>query len=407
MAWRHSADYYRGSNAGHDAGYNAGKPAAQEAATEPAAGLPPEYRTLAMQLAQHVKTDPRAFRDDKSMVEVIAEGHAAVMDLRRIKSTDADITYIASLGTEAFSDAVNRMERINSLPKPPDVGSLMVESFIHGLYGNVYAGYALGADADNKQKAIAVEVQGLVGAIEKADAARLLLPKVAMKYAAPVSKAPGRIVADFDESWGAWGPYDWLFLSNTGAELEDCTVVVELTGANGDVHKNVHYLRNWQGGGWVCARYDPGRQFLGRPVGRMTVSNVQTVDVAVYSPRFSTKLHYDYQGPEKDNDFAKRCKGMTLRWRYQPFEQGVLWNTDRGVLLTLDGIPFVPKCRVDVTFKKGGTSKAWYWEFDFWTKGEQKTFASRELTFDPEEIEVVMSFPGTNYRHRWVLKTNR
>ena len=375
--------------------------------------LPSEYRILAKHLAQSLKSDFKDFRNNKGMAEIIAEGHSAVMDLRGVKSNDADINYIATQGESACADAVRRMERINSLPKPQDVGSLMVESFLHGLYGNVYAGYALGTDADNKQKAISVEVEGLIGAVEKADAAQILLPKVAEKYAAPMSSNTGRIVVDFDESWGAWGPYDYCCLYNKGADLEDCTVLVEMKGAKGDVRKNVHYVQRWASNSWMIARYDPGTKLLGRDVGRMTVYDVSTVEATVLSPKFSTKVNYVYEGAEKDKDVARRCKELTVSWRYQPFKEGVFGgafgNTERGVIMAINDVPYVNKCRVDVNFIRGSLNKEYYWSLDSWKQDEEKTFVTSagNLTYDPEKIEVVISFPGTNHKERFTLKVDK
>lgn len=156
--------------------------------------IPPEYRVLAKNLGQEMKSAPTDFRDNKDIAEIIAEGHAAVMDLQGIRSADPDITYIATAGHEAYADAVSRLKTLNALPKPQATGSLLIESFIHGLYGNIFAGYALGVDADNKQKAINAEIEGLIAAVDKAHAAHLLLPRIAQKHAAPLSKAPSQVV---------------------------------------------------------------------------------------------------------------------------------------------------------------------------------------------------------------------
>jgi hypothetical protein len=293
-----------------------------------AKSLPPEYRVVASHLGHGLKSNPADFRNDKGFAELIAEGHSAILDLRGVKSNDSDLNYIASQGESAYSEAVRRFEQINALPKPPDAGSLLVESFVHGLYGNLFAAYALGVDADNKQKAILAEVQGLAAAVEKADAAHLLLPKVAPRYAAPVTPRPGRVRVDFDECWYGCEPYDWCRLYNAGAALEDCTVVVEMRGAAGEARTNVHFLRKWAGNSWVHARYDAGTELNGRRVGKMTVLHVDTVGVTVLSPGFSTRVDYTYAGAEKDKDVAELCKDMKLGWRYGRLP--VCWSTRNG-----------------------------------------------------------------------------
>ncbi len=366
--------------------------------------LPPEYRTLAENLSLDIKSSPDEYRDNKGITEIIREGHGAVMALRGIQSSDRDITYIAEQGQSAYSEAISRLERINALPKPPGAGELFVSSFIDGFFGNVFGAYARGKDAEGKHNAIIIEAQALLAAIEKADAAHQLLPKVAEKYSAPLSESNGRIAVDFDESWGSWGPHDWLSICNRGSTLQDCTIVVQLTGAGPsgrEVRKNVHFVKNWPGNTWMHARYEPGQDFLGRKAGRMTVYNVQQADVTVHSPQFATAINFVYQGTVKDKKIAEKCKNLKVSGRYRPFESRLLWDRQRGAYLTLDGISFVGKCGVDVTFRRGLQSKSWHREFDTWKKGEEKSFDTQkgELTFDPDNIDVVISFPGTKYKY--------
>ncbi len=364
--------------------------------------LPADYRTLAENLSLDIKSSADEYRDNKSITEITAEGHQAVMALRGIQSSDRDITYIAEQAEAAYAEAISRFARLNALPKPPGSGELFVSSFIDGLFGDIFGGYARGKDAEEKQNAMNVEVQGLVAAYEKADAAQQLLPKVAEKYSAPLGDNNDRIVVDFDESWGWRKPNDWLLISNTGAALQDCTLVVQLTGEQGQVRKNVHFIKNWPSNTWMYARYQPGQEILGRRVFNMSVRNVQRIDVTVYSPQFATAIDYVYQGAMKDKKIAEKYKDLKLSGRYRPFEAGrIFGDTERGAYFTLDGVPFIGKCGVDVTFRNGSQRKGWHWEFDGWKKGEEKTFDTQksQLMFDPTYIDVAISFPGTGYKH--------
>lgn len=376
--------------------------------------LPPEYRVLAEHLAMEMKPSPDQFRDDKGMAEIIAEGHTAVLALRGIQSTDTDLNYIADQGQAGWGDAVSRLERINALPKPPSDGEVLVSSFIAGMltgdpFSGAMAGGAIGNDADQKRNAVAIEVQGLLAAVDKADAAHMMIPKIAEKYAATPSTGTNRFVVDIDESWGGFGPNDWFCINNSGPALEDCTIQVQLTGSTGQVRKNVHFVRHWPANTWMYARYEPGQEILGRQAGKMTVTEIQKADVTVWSPQFTTSLTYTYHGAEKDKDIAERCSKMSFTGRYQPFQKGILWNTQRGCYFTLDGFPYTPKCRADVTFKKGTQSKGWYWEFDYWKAGDEKYFGTNEgqLTFDPEAIDLTLSFPGSSYQHKVTLNVNK
>lgn len=377
--------------------------------TPSAKPLPDEYRTLATIFAAEMKPSPDQFRDDKGITEIMAEGHSAVLDLRAIESPDQDIMYIADQGEAACSEFLRRFERINALPKPPGAGELFVGAFVDGCFGNVFGGYARVLDAEEKQNAIIAEVHPLIAAIEKGLAAQQMLPKVAEKYSATFCDSTRRIAVDFDESWGWFGPHDWLKIYNYGQPLKDCTIVVQLTGASGKVRKNVHFVKQWPAKSWMYARYEGGTKLLEKHVGRMTVDDVQKLDVTIYSPTFATLIEYTYKGPEHDQDVAKYCKDLRFTGRYQPFESGILWDTQRGVEFTLDGVDLIPKCRVYVTFRNGSQSKTWYWEHDYWKKGEKKSFITEkgDLTFDPTNIDMSVSFPGTNYVHRVTLPVNR
>lgn len=363
--------------------------------------LPSEYRVLAKNLSQETKTSPNEYRDNKELAEIVAEGQASILDLRGIKSSDTDISYIASQGEAAFSEAVRRIEKLNMLPKPPSLGSVLVESFLHGLYGNLLAGYAIGSDADNKQAAINAEVLGLVAAVEKADAAHILLARVAEKYAVPAFTNDGRIVADVQEMWGGSSSHDWLNFHNSGTEIKDCTILVEMTGQQGKVRKNVHFLPKWASNSWIYCRYDGGKQVLDRVVGSRTVPDIDKVDVSIFSPKFSTKFTYTYSGPEKERHVQEFCNKTKFSGRYRPFAAGVIWDDQRAAYFKLDdGIGWLPKCQVDVTFKKGLQLKNWIWNFDQWNKGQEMLFETPKggLTFDPDTVVLLVTFPNTKAR---------
>ncbi len=312
----------------------------------------PEYRTLATHLGQELKPGMADFRNNKSITDVVAEGHAAVLDLRKINSGDGEINYIASQGAAAYAEAVRRMERINALPRPASDAKLLGESFVHVLYGNVYAVYALGVKTDNRRQAILDELTGLMASVEKADAAHLLLPRVAERYAAPLGTNDGRVALNFDESWNAWGPHDWCGFYNGGDDIEDCTVVVEIKGKGGQTRKNVHFVRRWPGKSWLYARYDPGTPVGDRVLGRMTVLDVVSVDARVLSPKFSTEVHYLYSEAEKARDIKDRIEQVkphiTFRVRNSAF------GAKSGKVLVLENKLKHPVYKVGVRVTSAG-----------------------------------------------------
>lgn len=369
--------------------------------------LPPEYRVLAEQLSLDIKSSPDEFHNDKSMADAMAEIHLAIMELKGVQSSDSDLKYIADQGLAGWSEFVSSLERLNALPAPPSQSEVMVTSFFAGLaagdpISGMLAGGTIGADAEQKKNSVAVEVQGMIAGGDKADAAHMMLPKIAERYAATPTTGMNRFVIDINASWGAFGPNDWFCVNNNGDALDDCTIQVQLTGATGQVRKNVHFVRHWPARTWMYAKYEPGQLLLGQQTGRMTVSEIQKAEVSVWSPKFTSSQTYTYQGAEKDKDIAERCSKINLTGRYQPFVKGTLWSTQRGCYFTLNGFPYTPKGRATVTFKKGKESKAFGWDFDSWKAGEEKYFGTTagQLEFDPDSIDIALSFPGTSYQHK-------
>ncbi len=371
--------------------------------------LPAEYQVLAKHLGMALKSDPAQLQKKRETSEVMAELQSALLDLREIKSNDNEIMYVSDQVRDAVTVILERLDNLNSLPKPPDEGTLFVGSFVDGFFGNFAGGYHRGLDAEAKQNALNSEMQPLLAAIDRIDAAQKMLPKIAEKYSATLSDSTGLIYVDFNESWGDSGPDDWLFLKNLGETLEDCTILVELTGADGEVRKNVHFLKTWPESASMWGRYQNGEKILGRTVDRTTVTYVKEMRVTIYSPQFATRIYYKYKGDEKDKDVAYRCEKLTFQGDYQPYEAGVIWDTQRGARFTMNGVSFLPKCRVNLTFRKEDQAKTWYWDYDSWTKGEtKKCYTPAEgLGFDPDSIDFEVSFPHTNYKHKETLKVDQ
>jgi hypothetical protein len=377
----------------------------------PAGPLPPEYRVLAESLAFAMAPTTDEFRENKDVSAVLAESYAALLSFRGIDSADVDIQYIAKEAEASCADALARFERLNTLPKPESFVSVFATSFIHGLVGNADAGYAAGVEADAKQEKLANELRGLLAATDKARALQLMLPKVAQKYAATPSKSSGRLMIDIDEPWGWDGPFTWCGIYNAGPKLEDCTIQVHLVGAGNESRKNVHFVRHWPAKSWMYSRYEPGRQILDRAdAGNTTVKGIRRAEISLWSPTFTTTLPYTYEGSERDNDAAKRCEQLTFVGRFQPHQGGRLWNTRMGVEFTLDGVAFIPECEVRVTYRSGSKSVTppWTWEIGKWTKGQKRHFdtADGDVGFEPEQIDMTITFPGIGYAHQYSCAVN-
>lgn len=371
--------------------------------------FPPELRVLAEQLAVDMKASPNDFRDNVPLAQTLANLQATVLALQQIQSTDPAISAVAEKGLSVVKQLTAGFERLNALPKPPSSGEIFADSFIHGLYGNLFTPYARALEADEQQRAIIAELQGLIAAVDQWDAVHLLLPQLVSNYAASPTTGSTRFQADIDEPWGGLGGPDWLHVYNSGAALDDCLVEVELVGATGEVRRNVHFVRRWPAQTWMSARYKAGQEFLGRVVDRRTVTQIQSATVRIWSPQFTTSIAYAYRGAERDKDIAKTCERLKVTGRYIPFQAGVLWNTRRGGAFTLQGLPELGTCQATVTFRKGWQTKGFTWDFSSWRDGEEKRFRPTEedLTFDPNTIDLSISFPDSSYHHKATLNVRR
>ena len=289
---------------------------------------------------------------------------------------------------------------MNALPKPPSDNEVLFQSVIAGLLigepiSGAIAGAKIGSDADQKWKAIAVEQKALRAAVTKLDAAHMMLPIIAKKYAVLPTQSSSRIIANVDEAWLPTS-FDWISLYNNGPALQDCTIAIQLSGLNGESRKNVHFVRDWPSNTYVYARYKPGNN---------TVIGIQNAEISIWSPKFTTATTYVYQGPEKDKDFARICSNIEITGSYLPYTSGILWDTQRGVKFTLGGVKVIPKCRLDVTFRNQKESGTWFRDLEYWMNGQTELFqpTTEPVMFDPTEIELVITFSESAYRHRVIL----
>jgi len=320
----------------------------------PACQIPEEYQVLATTLALEMRTSPDEFRNGISDSELISEISICIMNLDGINSDDTDILSLTKCGSKVFHDILGWKDRFDALPKTSGIqlGAAFIQSLAISAIGGAYGGATgdfktameMTSSSDwwketRKVDAIFTELNNYSAILNRAHAIPLMLPQVAKKYAAKESDSQGRITVDIDESWGWDGPHDWFRICNSGPDtLENCTIQVELIGGNGESRKNVHYVRHWPTNLWMHARYDQGIEFPGgKRVAGTTVTKIPKAVVSLWSPSFTTTMTYVYQGNEKDRDVARRCENLNFSGRYQPFQSGILWNTERGVEFELGG----------------------------------------------------------------------
>jgi hypothetical protein len=365
--------------------------------------VPAAYATLARHLADEHQPDLSLLDRQKRTEERLAEGRLALGELDGLRTEDPEIRRVVGLGRSALADAVAAAEKLHAPPRPPGTGELIAESFVHGVLGDVAGGFRLGREVQSQYDIMADEVRRLGDAIRRAEAAKLMLPGLAARFAGPEARGDAVLSLDFDTAWGPFGPDDLMTLSNaSGKALHYCTVLVELRGAGGEVERNLHFVSDWAPGEKIFATYSPGTEVLGRVEGRETVPSVRSIAVSVWAEELSQgAVTFNYTPETRDADIARYCGGMAVEAAYRPFARGVLWNTERGVTVKLRGVRYLERPRITLRFTRGGSEAAFYWDFDRWNEGEVKTLdAGGRLGWDPERFRVEVGFPGTSYTHR-------
>ncbi|HWL08256.1 MAG TPA: hypothetical protein VNQ76_07625 [Planctomicrobium sp.] len=352
--------------------------------------LPSEYLILAKYFTEDFKAHPDEFRDHVSDAENMEQLQECLSALSNIKSDDVEITNFVNRGKSLARDLQVLLERMEAL-------------------GNK-AGKTSWWDLVTRTVQLTEVIQYLdqvEGVWRKLDGMQVQLPLIAQRYSAAPSAFDGRFLIDMDAAWGPRPPFDWFKIFNSGPDdLENCTIQVQLTGNQENSRTNVHFVRHWPAHSWRYARYRQGGGIPGHPdLFRTTVSELRTVQVSIWSTASTTTLDYVYPGQEQDKDLAQWCQNLRFEGRYQPFVSGILRNTERGVVFSLTGMDSIPRFHAEVTFRKGLNSKTWSWDREIWTRGEAITFTPPygELTFDPTQIEMTISFPHTGYQHKTTL----
>jgi len=368
--------------------------------------VPPAYVTLASRLADECRTGRDGPETARDIAQTLAELRNAALDLERIEVADPDTAAVVAEGRRVFNEAATSLERLASLPGPPGQLELSGEFFLRGFALDLPGLLRRYDQVSGVQEDLIAEARRLATAIKRGEAARLMLPRIAARYAGPAREAGPALKVDFDEAWGPIGPADWLTLTNaSGAELHNATVLVEVRGESGDVARSVHFVPVWKSGAAIDASYTVGDESLGFPVGRQTVPNVAGVTVSLWSEELREEgIAYRYLGAEHDADVARYCAAMRVRARFRPFQPGFVWDTQRGMELWLDGIAALPSPRITATFRRGADRRTWYWDFPRWDEGERKVLdAGKALPWDPEEVTVEVSFPRTGHKFvtRW------
>jgi hypothetical protein len=375
------------------------------AAPEKRNPLPPEYITLANQLADPINN--QASTSKKEFAQVLAAANSALLDFSAIKSDDREIQFVAQEATAGCRDFVDSLKRSELLPRPPGDFPVFLESFVYGYFGQLSAAVQQGQKYQAQADALIAEGRVAATAVQQVKAAQLLLPRIARRFCGPAVENGQALLVNLYPRWGCYSKFDVLELTNNTAQqsppLHNCTIKVKLEAANGEAVENVHFIRAWKQGESMNAQYWGGLDLgTGKLVCRQTLNDISKVTVSLWCDELTQEdIVAVYTQADRAAQITERCRPLDFRLSYRPFAAGALFNDERGIYATMGGLPYIPPCRVQVTFRKqkdsdpmsdGTVSRVWD-VTNNWTEGSSMLFSSKDFTWDPAVVEISVSFP--------------
>ncbi|MBI1313068.1 hypothetical protein GC176_17400 [bacterium] len=365
---------------------------------------PPEYVTLASHFAEPLYETTEDARSKKELEEVVADLERDRLAISGIHTDNSELQQVCGKALAVCDGFLADMTRIQTLPQPPG----FLESFIGGFYrGFTFDLAGIASDAEqlaelNREQTEAIQSLAVHAGEHKS--VLLMLAHVAEQHAGDVVPIDNRKLIEIGAlvSWGVFQDNDWLYLTNlAGQELNNCTILVEIQGRGGQTVRNVHFVDRWAVGATLWAKYSTGTHFpqINRTLQASTVQDMSSVTVSVWCEEFAqTDNRLSYWGEVRDKVIAEYCRDLSIDSQFIPYEKGVVWDTHRGVLASLDGIPGLPESTVTIHFTNGKQRHSQSWKIDPWTNGRlQKFDTGGKLQWDPTGYELEISFTDTAF----------
>lgn len=371
-----------------------------------------DYKILAGIISQELKPSIEEVLEFQkvSHVQQIAALHSKIRKLTKLEnSSDKEVVYIANLAKTNLEKIVAQSNKISEMPaNSSGIGDLFIgagligaqffdPTFISGTtgLGMLTKGWS---SINNDNDAYGKELKILVSLLQNLDAAAYLLPRAAEANSAKLTDSSDKFKINIDESILRY-TNDYLYIKNLGNELSNVTLEVELIGLKGESIKNIHFIEKWSANSEMRAIYSSG---VDNPdgktsVGKTSVLGIQKANVLILSSKLSTRINYNYQGKEKDDDIERYTQKMKLSLKYYPFVGGVIFDDKQGFYLKMEGFPYLG-CDIDVTYNKNKESKREVHKGLLLSGKESAYLYMNNVKFDPSDIEVRLIIPGTSYQ---------
>ena len=328
------------------------------------------------------------------MAQYLASKKELFLKLHSLTNVDSTLMSIANDYEQSAGQEVELGEAIQRLPEHDSLENVFKGVFYGATlqFGAAAQDMQKLSNQDNAQKELAVRI---IQAQNHLNASTLLLPMVAKKISGPIGDA--HINAAITEAWGFNYP-DQLQLVNVGEKtLHNCTVVVILHGKYGETRKNVHFVNSWPSQKNLYAFYDSGETMFNQSVNRTTVKLVQNVEIALYCDEVTAdSMNYVYAGTEKDKDIGRFLDGyFKPKSGYQPFAKGIIFDDQRSVSFSFDGLTYLPTGTLNVTVKNGDNTATQQLPFSSWKAGDTKWVEFKDINWNPTEWDAQFKFDDT------------
>lgn len=340
--------------------------------------LPDTYVKLAELLRQDLKPSRSDFveKSTEEMELGLNEALAELETLQAGKPTDdSRLNQTLNQTVTAVRGLRDCLREVRTLT-PPSYDRYAVDSFLSALVfdlGGVSEAYQIEEDRAAAFRAVAERILDYGTDIESA---LKRLPSIALAYA-PAGKElrlKTTLAADFDAAWKLKEENDWLTLKKGGPGLTNCTLRVTVFGAEEDA-SSVHFVRTWEAGEVLYARYDRGSGDEKRTVLASTVPSPRQIGVEMWCDQGVGNLTFAYDDAERAEDVGRACETLDVTAKYLPFDNGYLWDDQRGVRVTLqDGFDLGP-CVINVAFYPKDTVEpvSTHSDLDGWIVGDSRT----------------------------------
>jgi hypothetical protein len=394
------------------------------------------YARMAGVLSSPIYLDVDSAKDshaDTAVMLRMAMARQQLMGISQVQPELASVRFEMLRNLETCHLSIENLRRLNQYV--PDVEGLAKRTIVAapGLY-KTYNEQDLDKDdqkalGDLAFKAGAEVVGGLVNAYQastertayqaayaktRTDAKKAIIGLCQDQYRSSNAAVSLNLTVQVDGSWNNTFAKDWVDLRNdTGRDLTNCTIVVSLAGTNAttgadESDSHVHYLTRWPAGKWLYAPY-PSRAANGIATNE-SVDCIDSVKVTVLSEQSSGTVEHTYTGEALDED-VRRYVTSSLKPKFsgQWFNYTNHTFYDNGFDLSFEGsFSALPASRIDVKITEGTLVKTLYWNLAPGSGLPGKHYFSdpRFNGWNPDRVEVTLSFPKSSYQHvvAWTLK---